>query len=514
MENQRKQMYVNLIGQVVAFLINFGINFFLTPYIIEQVGREAYGFVSLGNNFVTYASVVSVALNSMSGRFIALRIHQDDYESANKYYASVIFSNMVLAVILSVPFVLIVIFLDQLIVIESGMLFNVQILWSLLFINFVLSLITSSVGVQLFTANRIDIKAKKGVEANLLRGLLMLLLFAICGPHLWFIGIGAIVCSVYGIATNFYYARKLVPQIRFCMKNVSWTTTKELLSSGVWNSIRSLGSIALTELDLLISNLFISPAAMGTLSIAKTVPSNISNFMGTICVAFMPQLTIEYAKCDKKEFVASIKRCIRIHSFFVCVIYGTLFALLEPFFVVWLPEDTTDIHKIYILAILSVCSCLVTAVTEVLFSVCTVINKVRYTSILVVLTGLLSLLCTYLALRYTSLELYAVAGISSILCIIRSVMLLVPYVGKAIGEKWHCFYIDLFRSVIMLLLSIAVGFMIKQFILREISWLYLILSGMICVFVLGLLNGIFVLDRNDRKFLFNKFKRKGTGEQK
>ena len=67
-------------AQIVAFVVNFAINFFLTPFILDNVGREAYGFVSLGNNFVNYASLASAALNSMAGRFISIRIQKKDFE--------------------------------------------------------------------------------------------------------------------------------------------------------------------------------------------------------------------------------------------------------------------------------------------------------------------------------------------------------------------------------------------------------------------------------------------------
>lgn len=33
----KKQIGINLIAQIVAFLVNVGISFFLTPYIVENI---------------------------------------------------------------------------------------------------------------------------------------------------------------------------------------------------------------------------------------------------------------------------------------------------------------------------------------------------------------------------------------------------------------------------------------------------------------------------------------------
>ena len=71
-------MLVNLISSIVVFIVSMGINFFLTPYILKSLGNEAYGFVGLSNAIVAYALVVTAAINSVSGRFVAYEWHRDD----------------------------------------------------------------------------------------------------------------------------------------------------------------------------------------------------------------------------------------------------------------------------------------------------------------------------------------------------------------------------------------------------------------------------------------------------
>ena len=88
--NRNKQLTINLVSSILAFIINMGISFFLTPYITKNIGVEAYGFVSLGTQFINYASLVTIALNSMAGRFITIEIHKKNWESANKYFNSVL----------------------------------------------------------------------------------------------------------------------------------------------------------------------------------------------------------------------------------------------------------------------------------------------------------------------------------------------------------------------------------------------------------------------------------------
>lgn len=55
-----------------------GISFLLTPYIIDTVGKEAYGFVGIANNFVSYAKLITLALNALAMRFITIKIHENN----------------------------------------------------------------------------------------------------------------------------------------------------------------------------------------------------------------------------------------------------------------------------------------------------------------------------------------------------------------------------------------------------------------------------------------------------
>ena len=46
-----KTIVISGLSVVISYLINF----FLTPFITDNIGMGAYGFVSIANNVVTYA---------------------------------------------------------------------------------------------------------------------------------------------------------------------------------------------------------------------------------------------------------------------------------------------------------------------------------------------------------------------------------------------------------------------------------------------------------------------------
>ena len=115
-ENQRTM--VSLMTSLIAMGLSILTSFFLSPYIVENFGEEANGFTQLANNFVNYATLLTIALNSMAGRFITISYCNKDYQKCNKYYSSVIIGNILIFLILILPSVFFVFNLEKLINID------------------------------------------------------------------------------------------------------------------------------------------------------------------------------------------------------------------------------------------------------------------------------------------------------------------------------------------------------------------------------------------------------------
>lgn len=95
-----RQQMINLFAGIIVFIVNLSISFFLTPYIVKQLGSAAYGFIGLSNNILSYAGLLTIAINSMAGRFVAIEVHCNNIAKANTYLSSVICANIVFSAII------------------------------------------------------------------------------------------------------------------------------------------------------------------------------------------------------------------------------------------------------------------------------------------------------------------------------------------------------------------------------------------------------------------------------
>ena len=253
--SKNKRLMINLISSIIALAVQMGISLVLTPILVEKLGNEAYGFIGLANNFVSYATIITVALNSMASRFITIAIHRNEEKKANEYFSSVFLANIIMSVVILILLILMIANLNSLLDVPSYLEQDVKITFILVFINFIITLLSTVFTVATFVKNRVDLSSIQQTIGNLLKVVAIIILFWLFQPKIYFISIAAIVYTLYVMIANIHLTKKLAPELKIDVKNFKGSAVLELIKSGLWNSLSNLSSILLNGLDLLIANL-------------------------------------------------------------------------------------------------------------------------------------------------------------------------------------------------------------------------------------------------------------------
>lgn len=501
-----KQFVINVIATMLSFVISLGINFFLTPYITETVGTEAYGFVSLANNFVNYATILTIALNSMAGRFITIKIHQNKMEEANKYFTSILVANILFVLILILPSVFIVTFLDNLLNISVAILLDVKILFLLIFINFWLSIIDATFSTSTFAKNRLDLRAKINIQSYIIKAIVLLVLFRLFNPHVAYIGIAACIVTTWVLISNIHYTKKLLPEIEIHKKYFDFNKIVEVVKAGIWNTITKLSQVFTDGLDLLICNLWINPLAMGQLSIVKTISGIVATLLSTISSIFQPELTIIYAKGKIDELVVEIKKSMKFSGFFANIPLCFLIGFGEIFYSLWVPNE--DAVLLVQLTILTLQGVLISGAINPLYSIYTITNKIKADSILRICMGVACIVIVFLLLQFTNLGIYAVAGVSTLLGLIVNFIFVPSYTAHCLNKKWTTFYPTVIRYMITTIFMSFIFILIRQLIGNIDTWIMLIVLGIISSILGLIINYLILLNSQEKKYFVILIKNK------
>lgn len=503
--NDKKRLAINLTAQIMAFAVNMGVSFIVTP-IIEEISTELSGFVSLANNFITCAQIVVSALNTMASRFITIHIHKKDEEQANEYFSSVFFGNLMMACVFLIPMLTLIIFIDKLFQVPSLYVTDIRILWFFLFANFFVSIVGSVFGVATYCRDRLDLNSIRTIHAEIIRVVFLVTAYNFFPKYIWYIGVASLLHTTYLTLSNIQFTRRLLPEIHIKKIYFCWKKVWELISLGLWNSLTRLSQVLLDELDVLISNIFIGATAMSALSNAKYVPTAISGLMGTIVGVFSPQITIAYAKGDKKQLVEIIKSSNRIMIFMMSIPIAFVTAYGDIFFSLWLTER--DPHEMHMLALLGMGVLYVSMSIQVLYHVFIITKKVKANSVVMIVSGVLSTTIVFILLETTNLGLYAIAGVSTVLGLLRNLIFTPIYASKCLELKWNTFYSDIFTGLLSIACISLVAFA-SRFVFTIDSYLSLIGVGIIVGIVALIMNFFIILKKDDRKLVLDKVLRRG-----
>ena len=496
-----KQLARNMIFNILLFVINLGISFFLTPYIVREIGRDAYGFIPLISNMIGYTSVITTAVGSMAGRFITMKIYQGDYESASGYFNSVFIANILLSVLFTVIATIILCFLPQILSIPVHLVIDVKWLFVFTFLTMLIGLGTGILGCGTYVKNRVDVGASRSVVTNFVRVGCILLLFYLFKPSIVYMSLSAFIAGLLGAYYNIEFKKRFLPEINIApKKHFSWSKLKEVTFSGIWNSVNQLSNMLLYQLDLLIANIFISAAATGEYSLAKITPALVLNFLAMLSGSFYPQFNILFAQEKKDELFTLVKKSIKIVGLFVSIAIGILVVYSDSFYNLWIPEENAKM--LHWLTIITVVPMIFGGSINPVFGLFSTSNKLRIPSLVLLGAGILNTLVVFILLKTTNLGIWAIALTGAVQGGLRNALFTPIYGARCIGQKWHALFPCMFKAICGLGIVVGVGYIAKIFMPID-NWISLIITMGSVAIVATLLNLAIIFNKSERLYLKN-----------
>ncbi len=499
----------NVICSVLVFVSNLFISFWLSPFIIKNIGVEANGFVSLASNFVSYATLLVTALNGMAARFITISYTEKDYKKANLYYNSVFWGNLIIVAVLIIPAICLVVRLDSFVDVPMGILRDVKMLFAFVFSIFFIQTAAPNWHCGTYISNRLDRSYIPNIVFTVFKAVLIFALMTIFNPKVWYIGLVNLIVALLDTVVAWYNTHTLTPELKVFVKPkeivCSGQAIKDLVGSGIWGSISSVGSMLLSGLDLIICNLFIGATQMGILSLSKTLPHLMQSLSASICSAFAPELVINYAKGDKEKVLRDINRAMKLTAVVLIVPLAGIIVMSSSFYKLWVPSQ--DANVLSLLTIIACAGYAFTSGTQILYNVFSTVNKVRLNAILMISSGVVSTAIVFVLLNTTNLGIFAIAGVSTVVNFIRNMIYTVPFTAKYLGFKKTQFFPQVLTCVTSTILLSMIGFMLKRLFIIS-SWIDFFVVAAIIGTIFFIVNIFVFLKSEERRVLFEKIKRK------
>lgn len=504
--SNNRQIAKNLFYNGSTFVINFIISFFFTPYLIRTVGKEAYSFFPLVNNIIGYSSILTTAVGSMAGRFITMHIYRDDMEGANEYLNSMWVANLLLSVVFTILSVFCVVYIGDILTVPEYLLGDVRWLFGLGLFSLVLGLLTGYFGLATYVRNRVDLESSRNLICNFIRIGSIFLLFWLFKPSIVYMSLSAVISGLVLLVFNYNFKRKLLPELTLAPKRYfSWKKVVELSSSGIWNSVNQLSNMLLYQLDLLITNIFISAAATGDYAIAKTAPTLILSLLGMLSGTFTALFNILYAKGQMDQVVKEIRKSMVTVGMLIGLPIGFLCVFSDVFYSLWVPGQ--DVEMLKWMTIVTVLPMICGGSINPIFGIFSVTNKLKIPSLVVLGAGLLQTLVIFILLKTTSFGIWAIVGVSALQGLVRNSLFSPSYGAICLGKKWTTFFPTMFRGIAGVLVVVLIG-MLYRHVFHVGSWMSFLFAGFVVCGLSLVANSVVMLKKSERTYLFNTLRKK------
>ncbi|SDB09715.1 lipopolysaccharide biosynthesis protein [Butyrivibrio sp. INlla16] len=434
------------------------IAFVSVPIVTKATSVEAYGFVALANSFIAYIDIIAVSFNYFAQRYISVCFHKSEYEQSRNYYSSIIFADIILCIVSSIPIFLFIYKAETIINIPNGLLSDVKWLFVFLILKYDLSLFSATFEVGAFIKNRVDLTSKIRVVACLLQFSTLCVLFILREPKIYYVGIAAIAYEIFNFIFQLWAKNYNVSLLTFSRKNYSFGLIKNLVEKGIWVSINNFGNILNNGLDLLITNLMISEITQGIISIAKMLSSLNYAVVSAVSDSLKPAQLKFYSEGKTNLLINELNYAMKITGTLYIIVIGAFVGCGKEFLVLWL-GNTNEIRKLYLFTILCLLGDLIPSVMKPLYYTYTLTAKMKFPCFVTIIMGLANVISMYILIANTNMGGAAVLLTTVVINTIHIIDSPI-YSAYCLKIQARSFYktIGIYIFTCALMISIAMGF--------------------------------------------------------
>lgn len=324
-------------------------------------------------------------------------------------------------------------------------------------------------------------------------------------PHVAYVGIGIIVGSLVICGCNAWITLRYTPALKAKASLFSFLAVRKLVTEGIWNSVSSIGSLLNSGLDLVVTNLWLSPLAMGQISIVKSISTIFNTVYVQVGVPFSPILLREYAINSKKKLLDNLIQEMKIVGLVSGIVLMGFASLGQLYYRLWVPnQDTLLLYRITLIAVFSG---VIEGVANPLYYVYTLTVKNKLPSIVTILGGCSNILGMYILIHYTGMGIYAVQLTTAGVAIFIGLIFNPLYAAYCLQLPLRTFYPTLFRHIGTCMI-VGLAFLSLAWLLHPSGWTGLIGCACVEVIVGTLLYFLLMFSKNEKQRIWQAVRKR------
>ena len=496
-----QQLPINLITNIISFLLSVGINIFMTPFYLHHVGIEGLGLLRLALTFPMYTGLVTVFLTGSVSRYLVIALQEKNSKKANTVLSTAFFVLLSL-IILLLPIVILISF-------NAELFFNfpqrysaeVTYLFIAVFATSLLSLMSSIFMIPTQAYNRLDISNTISIFTTIVQTALIVILLHFLTTTVSMVGLAFFIGAILTFLLSIFVWKKLSPELEIHKRNFDKTTFREIASTGSWLIVNHLGALLFLYTDLWVVNYFYGASGTGEYSICLQWSNMLRMMAGVFAGLIAPMIMISYAHKNFSKLQILTHMGVKFLGLVLALPIGLITGFAVPLLTLWLGISFSHLAPLLWIMLFPL---VINLAVMPLFSINTAYNQIKIPGIVTVIMGVVNLGLAILFSHYLNFGIYGVAMAGAIVLTMKNTIFIPLYTAKMMQIRTFTFMIKMFPGILMTILTFLASYTISL-TMSIVSWISLIEYIVMIVIVAMVLIWFFFLDERERDFFRQTF---------
>jgi O-antigen/teichoic acid export membrane protein len=358
----KKQLLSSTIFKLLERFTFIIISLLLTPYLINNLGIDGYGFWLLVLSVLGWFSVVNLGFPSAVQRHIIFALESNDTKKVNTVFSTSMLLFTVLGIISSILLLIISRFSFTLFgSVNDSMTAILSFFAVKVFLDFIMNAFHGFFSAFM----RYDIDSNITSLNVLIKSILIVIAIPIYG--VWGAVISTLIADIITNALKIFYAKKLYPPLSFKVSYFSYKEIKSLFAYSKHVIAAGVARAINLRADPFIINKFLDITSVATYGVANRLAMHVRALVFTINDMLSPIFIKKAANNEDMEMV--FHNAININCFTACLLFTPLIILGNFFITLWVGEEFKDaIYIIYFVVFTFICRIISSSINQILFA--------------------------------------------------------------------------------------------------------------------------------------------------
>ncbi|WP_406684192.1 hypothetical protein N1F78_00240 [Seonamhaeicola sp. MEBiC1930] len=264
-------VFVNSISMGVTKLLSITVFIWVQQFLLKRISSDEYAIYAIISSFVFLLPFITSALVGASSRYMVFEYTQKNYGKMNKVLSTSVLAHLAIGILILIISLPVLVYMDRILNIEPKLMFDAQIMFSLIVVTFVVNFIFTPFGLGLHITQKLVFKNIIDLSIEVFKiSLLFTLLFAVSTKALWLVVVNCIGLLL-ALMIRIFYSKKLIPQINFSIGSFDKSFVGKIFSFGSWNSIILLSRYLRNFSALFLLNKFGTSGDVANFNIGRFV---------------------------------------------------------------------------------------------------------------------------------------------------------------------------------------------------------------------------------------------------